>query len=150
MNARIKAGSEDRDDVLVMQKAGRLRLHLKAMTMPRIQRRRGGKHLEGDSSSKRNLLGLEDNTHPAMTNLTNEAKLSQLRRWREIREPVLPGLDSGEVARCILDELETIKAFGQRDGNRPVTSQEVLPPRRPARPPQARVFLECCGDLLIF
>ena len=150
VNARIKARAEDRNDVLVVQKPGRLRLHLEAATMPRIERCGRRKYLEGHSPAERNLLGLENHAHPAMPNLTNETKLPQLRRWREIRSGDPGWLARREVARRVLDELETIEALAENGGDRLMISQEVLARRRPALSPQLCVFLERLRDLIIF
>ena len=134
VHTRIRARAENRNDVLVVEKPCRLRFHLESTTATRIERCRSWKNLDAHSPAERNLLGLVDHAHPAVPDLTNKTKLAELRRWREIRSGDPGCLAQREVARRILDELQTIEAFTQCDRDRLVTSQEVLAPGgRPSR-----------------
>ena len=77
VDAALAADGVDRHDVGVVQLAGGVGFVAEACQSARVEHRREGQHLQGDSPAERDLLGLVDDAHAAAADLADDAEVAE-------------------------------------------------------------------------
>ena len=80
MDPLVATDTEHGHNVFVVQQSCSLSLYLKALALPRVERRGRWEDLQCDAPTKRKLLGLVHDTHAAASDLAPEFVLAQLLR----------------------------------------------------------------------
>ena len=105
MQPRLLSHAMDRHDVGVMQPRGRPRLALEPLEAAGIEQAVGRQHLQGDVAMKRTLFGLVDDSHPAPTELAQDAIIAQLPHYRPSRRYVASEVERGQFAGWHFQEI---------------------------------------------